>query len=98
MIGQLNVLLAEAGVPYDIVHEMDEIKDDLDQVDLALCVGADDIINSSAIEDLNSIIAGMSVLSVWNAKKCVVMKRTLGVGYADVDNPVFYTRRIQPCC
>jgi NAD(P) transhydrogenase len=90
MPGQLNVLLAEAGVPYDIVHEMDEINDDLDQVDLALCVGANDIINSSAIEDPNSIIAGMPVLGVWNAKKCVVMKRTLGVGYADVDNPVFY--------
>ena len=90
MPGQLNVLLAEAGVPYDIVHEMDEIDESFPEVDLALCVGANDIVNSSALEDPNSIIAGMPVLSVWKARQCVVMKRTLGVGYADVDNPVFY--------
>lgn len=90
MPGQLNVLLAEAGVPYDIVHEMEEINEDFPDVDVTLCVGANDIVNSSAMEDPNSIIAGMPVLEVWNSKQVVVLKRTLGVGYADVDNPVFY--------
>jgi NAD(P) transhydrogenase len=90
MPGQLNVLLAEAGVPYDIVHEMDEINKDFPEVDVTLCVGANDIINSAALEDPNSVIAGMPVLEVWDSKQVVVLKRTLGVGYADVDNPVFY--------
>eukprot|EP00118_Oscarella_pearsei_P003256 m.13612 g.13612 ORF g.13612 m.13612 type:complete len:1047 (+) comp25094_c0_seq1:212-3352(+) len=90
MPGQLNVLLAEAGVPYDIVYEMDEINDSFSDVDVTLCVGANDIINSAALEDPNSIIAGMPVLEVWKSKQVVIMKRTLGVGYADVDNPVFY--------
>ena len=90
MPGQLNVLLAEAGVPYDIVYEMDEINDAFADVDVTLCVGANDIINSAALEDPNSIIAGMPVLEVWRSKQVVILKRTLGVGYADVDNPVFY--------
>ncbi|XP_064488685.1 NAD(P) transhydrogenase, mitochondrial-like [Ornithodoros turicata] len=90
MPGQLNVLLAEAGVPYDIVLEMDEINEDFPKTDLVLVIGANDTVNSAAEEDPNSIIAGMPVLRVWNAKKVIVMKRSLGVGYAAVDNPVFY--------
>lgn len=90
MPGQLNVLLAEAGVPYDIVLEMDEINSDFPETDLAMVIGANDTVNSAAEEDPNSIIAGMPVLQVWKSKDVVVMKRTLGVGYAAVDNPVFY--------
>lgn len=90
MPGQLNVLLAEAGIPYDIVFEMDEINDEFDETDVALVIGANDTINSAALEDPNSIIAGMPVLHVWKAKQCIVLKRTMGSGYADIDNPVFY--------
>ncbi|KAK0066389.1 NAD(P) transhydrogenase mitochondrial [Biomphalaria pfeifferi] len=90
MPGQLNVLLAEAGVPYDIVQEMDELNHEFPETDLALVIGANDTVNSAAEEDPNSIIAGMPVLRVWLAKQCIVMKRTLGVGYAAVDNPVFF--------
>ncbi|XP_061657824.1 NAD(P) transhydrogenase, mitochondrial [Syngnathoides biaculeatus] len=90
MPGQLNVLLAEAGVPYDIVLEMEEINDDFPETDLVLVIGANDTVNSAAQEDPNSIIAGMPVLEVWKAKQVVVMKRSLGVGYAAVDNPIFY--------
>jgi H+-translocating NAD(P) transhydrogenase len=90
MPGQLNVLLAEAGVPYDVVFEMDEVNDDFGNVDVALVIGANDTVNSSAIEDPNSVIAGMPVLEVWKAKQCIVMKRTMGTGYAGADNPVFY--------
>ena len=90
MPGQLNVLLAEAGVPYDNVLEMDEINDDFPEIDLTLVIGANDTVNSAAEEDPNSIIAGMPVLRVWEGKNTIVMKRTLGVGYAAVDNPVFY--------
>ncbi|XP_002738525.1 NAD(P) transhydrogenase, mitochondrial-like [Saccoglossus kowalevskii] len=90
MPGQLNVLLAEAGVPYDIVQEMDELNSDFPETDLVLVIGANDTVNSAAEEDPNSIIAGMPVLRVWLAKQVIVMKRTLGVGYAAVDNPIFY--------
>ncbi|GFY75608.1 NAD(P) transhydrogenase, mitochondrial [Trichonephila inaurata madagascariensis] len=90
MPGQLNVLLAEAGVPYDVVLEMDEINDDFKDTDLVLVIGANDTVNSAAEEDPNSIIAGMPVLKVWLAKQVIVMKRSLGVGYAAVDNPIFY--------
>ncbi|KAM9409860.1 NAD(P) transhydrogenase, mitochondrial [Pholidichthys leucotaenia] len=90
MPGQLNVLLAEAGVPYDVVLEMDEINEDFPETDLALVIGANDTVNSAAQEDPNSIIAGMPVLEVWKSKQVIVMKRTLGVGYAAVDNPIFY--------
>ncbi|XP_077993666.1 NAD(P) transhydrogenase, mitochondrial-like [Glandiceps talaboti] len=90
MPGQLNVLLAEAGVPYDHVLEMDEINDDFPETDLVLVIGANDTVNSAAEEDPNSIIAGMPVLRVWQSAQVVVMKRTLGVGYAAVDNPIFY--------
>uniref|UniRef100_A0A7N8X110 proton-translocating NAD(P)(+) transhydrogenase n=1 Tax=Mastacembelus armatus TaxID=205130 RepID=A0A7N8X110_9TELE len=90
MPGQLNVLLAEAGVPYDIVLEMDEINEDFAETDLVMVIGANDTVNSAAQEDPNSIIAGMPVLEVWKSKQVVVMKRSLGVGYAAVDNPIFY--------
>jgi len=92
MPGQLNVLLAEAGIPYDQVFEMDEINDsgDWDDVDVALVVGANDTVNSLAEDDPDSPIAGMPVIRVWKAKKCIVMKRSLGVGYAALENPVFY--------
>ncbi|GAA6101674.1 NAD(P) transhydrogenase, mitochondrial [Tachysurus ichikawai] len=90
MPGQLNVLLAEAGVPYDVVLEMDEINHDFPETDLVLVIGANDTVNSAAQEDPNSIIAGMPVLEVWKSKQVVVMKRSLGVGYAAVDNPIFY--------
>ncbi|TKS84573.1 NAD(P) transhydrogenase, mitochondrial [Collichthys lucidus] len=90
MPGQLNVLLAEAGVPYDIVLEMEEINEDFPETDLTLVIGANDTVNSASQEDPNSIIAGMPVLEVWKSKQVVVMKRSLGVGYAAVDNPIFY--------
>ncbi|XP_062409874.1 NAD(P) transhydrogenase, mitochondrial [Sardina pilchardus] len=90
MPGQLNVLLAEAGVPYDVVLEMDEINEDFPDTDLVMVIGANDTVNSAAQEDPNSIIAGMPVLEVWKSKQVIVMKRSLGVGYAAVDNPIFY--------
>jgi NAD(P) transhydrogenase len=84
-----QVLLAEAGVPYDIVEEMEEINDDFKDTDLVLVIGANDTVNSAAIDDPNSQIAGMPVMNVWNSKQVIVMKRTLAAGYAGVDNPVF---------
>ena len=90
MPGQMNVLLAEAGVPYDVVLEMDEINEDFDDTDVTLVLGANDTVNSAAEDDPNSPIAGMPVLRVWNSKQVVVMKRSLGTGYAAVDNPLFY--------
>lgn len=89
MPGQLNVLLAEAGVPYDIVEEMEEINDDFSNTDVVLVIGANDTINSAAEDDPNSSIAGMPVLRVWKSRQVIVMKRTLAAGYAGVDNPVF---------
>eukprot|EP00536_Pseudo-nitzschia_multiseries_P005118 jgi/Psemu1/318569/estExt_fgenesh1_pm.C_930008 len=89
MPGQLNVLLAEAGVPYDIVEELEEINDDFSDADVALVIGANDTVNSAAEDDPNSQIAGMPVLRVWNSKQVIVMKRSLAAGYAGVDNPVF---------
>jgi NAD(P) transhydrogenase len=89
MPGQLNVLLAEAGVPYDIVEEMEEINDDFSDTDVALVIGANDTVNSAAEDDPNSQIAGMPVLRVWKSKQVIVMKRTMAAGYAGVDNPVF---------
>ena len=90
MPGQLNVLLAEAGVPFDIVEGMEEINEDFGETDTVLVIGANDTVNSAAIDDPNSIIAGMPVLEVWNAKNVVIMKRSMAAGYAGVDNPVFF--------
>ncbi|MGB1271995.1 MAG: NAD(P)(+) transhydrogenase (Re/Si-specific) subunit beta, partial [Endozoicomonas sp.] len=88
--GHMNVLLAEAKVPYDIVEEMDELNDDFTDTDTVLVIGANDTVNPSATEDPNSPIAGMPVLRVWEAGQVVIFKRSMATGYAGVQNPLFF--------
>jgi NAD(P) transhydrogenase subunit beta len=95
--GHMNVLLAEAKVPYDIVLEMDEINDDFSDTDVVLVIGANDTVNPAALENPNSPIAGMPVLEVWNAKNVVVFKRSMSVGYAGVQNPLFFKENTYMC-
>jgi NAD(P) transhydrogenase subunit beta len=90
MPGHMNVLLAEANVPYDIVLEMDEINEDFPSTDTVLVIGANDTVNPSALEDPNSPIAGMPVMEVWKAERTIVLKRSMASGYAGVENPLFY--------
>jgi NAD(P) transhydrogenase subunit beta len=86
----MNVLLAEAKVPYDIVLEMDEINDDFPETDVVLVIGANDTVNPAASEEPTSPIAGMPVLEVWKARDVVVFKRSMATGYAGVQNPLFF--------
>lgn len=88
--GHMNVLLAEANVPYDIVLEMDEINEDLPKTDIVLVIGANDIVNPSALEDSSSPIAGMPVIEAWNAKTVVALKRSMAAGYSGVENPLYF--------
>ena len=91
----MNVLLAEAKVPYDIVLEMDEINDDFPDTDVVLVIGANDTVNPAALEEPNSPIAGMPVLEVWNAADVIVFKRSMATGYAGVQNPLFFRDNTQ---
>jgi len=93
--GHMNVLLAEAKVPYDIVLEMDEINDDFPSTSVVLVIGANDTVNPAALEDPGSPIAGMPVLHVWEAANVIVFKRSMATGYAGVQNPLFFRENSQ---
>lgn len=95
MPGQLNVLLAEAHIPYDVVLEMEEVNPHMEEYDLALVIGANDTVNSDAVENPDSSLAGMPVIEVWKAKRVVVLKRTLGAGYAGAENPLFVKENVE---
>ncbi|MCK5375194.1 MAG: NAD(P)(+) transhydrogenase (Re/Si-specific) subunit beta, partial [Alphaproteobacteria bacterium] len=95
MPGHMNVLLAEAKVPYDIVYEMDEINEDFPDMDVTIVIGANDIVNPSALDDPNSPIAGMPVLECWKSAHTIVLKRSMASGYAGVDNPLFVHEHTQ---
>lgn len=95
--GHMNVLLAEAKVPYDIVLEMDEINEDFENTDTVLVIGANDTVNPAASEDPSSPIAGMPVLEVWKARKVIVFKRSMNPGYAGVQNPLFFKDNASMC-
>lgn len=97
MPGHMNVLLAEAKVPYDIVLEMDEINEDFSDTDTVLVIGANDTVNPAAAEDPTSPIAGMPVLEVWKAQNVIVFKRSMNTGYSGVNNPLFYKDNTQMC-
>ncbi len=93
--GHMNVLLAEANVPYDIVREMDEVNDVITSYDVAIVIGANDIVNPATVSDVSSPIYGMPAIEVWKCKSCVVLKRSMATGYSGVENPLFYLQNVQ---